>query len=226
MRVLLSGCVITFSLAGQGRFETLQHALALSDSQVSELERLSPAGARARSDWREATRLRNLVLDDSQRTKLAAVRKVLVGDAAKLEALFGLINQKDWEPRFGGTCLFMLSQDYAAYMGGDVPLSRAQADQFSAIKFDAWQEIRAKRKQRDALLDSGASKDSPEVVKLQSAMDKLEARTREPLSRDVVMSILDATQKAKLAEFEIELQAASEAIELGLIERSGEVLCH
>jgi hypothetical protein len=44
---------------------------------------------------------------------------------------------------------------------------------------------------------------------------------------DLALAVLSATQKAKLAAFEIKLQLASEAIELGLIHApgKGEVLC-
>jgi hypothetical protein len=174
MRVLLAVCLITLTLLGQDRFQAVKQALDLSDEQMARIQ-----------THRDPT------LSDAQRARLVSIQKILGGDAAKPEARLELINQKDWERRFGGTCLFAMSRRYIDYTTGDVPLSRAQAEQFSAIKFDAWQEIRAKRKQRD-----------------------------------VVMSILDATQKAKLAEFESELQIAAEAMELGLIERGGEILCH
>ena len=67
---------------------------------------------------------------------------------------------------------------------------------------------------------------SPEVVALGLAINQLQARTHEPLPRDIVMSIINTSQKAKFAEFELQLDWVSDAIELRLIERSGEVLCH
>jgi hypothetical protein len=225
MRVLFAGCLIALSLAGQGRFETLQHALALSDQQIAQLQQVKP--------WppNEATRLRGAILDDAQRTKLTSIRKVLYGDMAHLAARLGLINQKDWERRFGGTCLFYEIHEYASYTRpSDLSLSTAQAERFEQIQRErdspAWAESRAKGMQREALVNSGSPKDSPEVVALGLEINQLQARMHDPLPRDTVMSILDSDQKAKFAEFEIQLEVASQAVQLGLIEYMGEVLCH
>src|SRR6202034_1573351 len=115
-------------------------------------------------------------LDDAQRAKITSIRKVLYSDAAKLEARLGLINQKDWERRFGGTCLFYGLQPYHSYTN----LTSDQADRFEQLQRERnnpiWAEIRAKSTQREALLNSGATKDSPAAVELGQALNKLSAQ--------------------------------------------------
>ncbi len=159
------------------------------------------------------------------------MRKILNGDAAKLAARLGLINLKDWERRFGGTCLFYEIQPYSDYAEpSELSLSPAQAERFQQLQRERdnpmYAEVRAKALQREEMLDAGAATNSPEVVALGLAINQLQARTHEPLPRDIVMSIINTSQKAKFAEFELQLDWVSDAIELRLIERSGEVLCH
>lgn len=55
-------------LAGN-RYEALQHALGLNDSQVRQLQHKSPT--------RNADSLRGLILDDAQQTKLTVIGLVL-----------------------------------------------------------------------------------------------------------------------------------------------------
>ena len=198
MRVLLSGFLIALMLSGQDSFQAVKQALALSDAQITQIQQVRP-------HWPdEAVRLRAAILDDAQRAKLASIRKVLYGDTAHLAARLGLINRQDWEQRFGQTCLFGEIRQYIYYTKRysakplELYLSPAQAERFERIQ-----------REREALLNAGSTKD-----------------THAPLPRDVVMSILDSIQKAKLAEFESELQVAAEAVQLGLIESAGEVLCH
>ena len=226
-RALLAGCLIASSVSAQ---DAVRHALALSDAQILQLEELN-----RRPSW-EVTRLREAVLDDRQRATLASIRKVLYGDVAHLAARLGLIDQKDWERRFGQTCLFGEIRQYIYYTKQysgtplELYLSPAQAEQFEKLERERdtpiWAQIRAKDIERDALLNSGSTKDSPAVVQLGLATNQLSAHLNDPLPLGVVMSILDSDQKAKLAGFESELQVAAEAVQLGLIERAGEILCH
>ncbi len=248
------GMVSSIALAVLGqepgnRYEALKQALGLSDAQLSQLQQMhaapvarpapiggsarvpiypqSPAGGFSGRRILPAQNEDSLrVLDDSQRTKLAEIKKVLDRwDAAELAIGFGLIREQQWPG--GPQC--PRPSAYAAELG----LSEFQIRQFDQLRDDAqeplWAQIREKAAQRMALLDSGLSADSPAAAQLGSDIDKLQAqvvKTGPP--HDLALAVLDGAQKAKLAEFETALQAASEAIELGLIPKPamGEILCH
>ena len=168
-----------------------------------------------------------LILDDSQRTKLAEIKKVLDRwGAAELAIELGLIREQQWP---GGTRCPVRSSAYAAELG----LTEFQIREFDQLRHDAlepfWVQIREDEARRMKLLDSGVSADSPAVVELISDASRLQAqvaKTGPP--HDLALAVLDGAQRANLAAFETALQLASEAIELGLIPKPamGEVLCH
>jgi hypothetical protein len=238
------------------RYEALKQALRLSDAQMFQLQQMSlapivlpaptaspgvtgiyqPAPA-ARSPLaainqrtRSADSLQVRILDDSQRTKLAAIEKVLDRwQAATLAIGLGLIREQQWP---GGTalCLPNAIRAYASY-AAELGLTPSQIEQFEQIRRDAsaplWAQVREKVMQRSDLLNSGVGADSPAAVQLGSDIDKLQAQVSARPQHDLALAMLDATQKAKLAAFETELQAVSEAIELRLIPApvGGEPLC-
>lgn len=163
-RVLFGGLLfVATMLTGVGQtsgspFEALKHAIGLSDSQVLQLQQESPAAARSRtrtmdspsaSAFRQrigdAAGARNLpaetvdslqdsILDDSQRIKLAAIKKVLDHrDAAALALEFGLISRRQWP---GGPLCDSYPIGAYAY-ASDLGLSESQRLQFSQLKREA-----------------------------------------------------------------------------------------
>ena len=102
--------VVPLSVLGQESarpFETLKRALALSDSQVSQLQRSSKALKTATTRWQieEAASLRDSVLDDAQRAMLRNIEKVLNRwDVAALLIQLGLIQEQQWPG--GQLCLY------------------------------------------------------------------------------------------------------------------------
>lgn len=242
---------VALSVLGQEpvhRYDALRQALGLSDAQLSQLQqkhaapaaRPAPIGGQAPvpiysqaggfsskrilpAQNEDSLRL----LDDSQRAKLAEIRKVLDRwDAAELAIAFGLIGERQWP---GGPQCPVRSSAYAAELG----LSEFQIRQFDQLRHHAqeplWEQIREDEAQRMKLLDSGVSADSPAVAELISDVSRLQAqvgKTGPP--HDLALAVLDGAQRANLAAFETALQLAGEAIELGLIPKPamGEVLCH
>lgn len=172
------------------------------------------------------------ILDDPQRAKLAEIGRVLDRwDAAAVTIVLGLISEQRWPG--GSLCPFYPIGAYASYAFAlELGLTPAQIGQFEEIQRAAgeplWAQVRAKDAQRLQLLNSGVGADSTEVVQLGFDIDKLQAQTNARPRRDLALAVLDDAQRAKLAAFEAALQAANEAIELGLIPKPavGEELCH
>jgi hypothetical protein len=241
---------IALTVLGQesgNHYDALKQALGLSDAQLSQLQQIKsapvarpaptggsvaiyPAGGFRRMPAQNEVSLR--VLDDSQRAKLAAIQRVLDRwDAAEVTIGLGLIEKKQWPGELPCFVSYPIARygtfDYAS----ELALTSFQIEEFEQIQRDAseplWAQVRAKVRQRSELLNSGAGEGSPEVVELGSEIDRLQAQTNARPRHDLALAVLDATQKAKLAEFETALQAASEAINLGLIPKHvGEPLCH
>jgi len=196
-------------------YEALKQALGLSDAQVSRLQQRSPAA-----------------LDDSQKSKLAVIRKTLDRwDAATVTIGLGLIREQQWP---GSTqCMIYQIRAYASFAyATELGITPSQIEQFEQIQRAAgeplWAQVREKDRQRSELLHSGVSKDSPAVVQLGSDIDRLQAQATARPRHDLALAVLNAAQRTKLAAFETALQAASEAIDLGLIlaPPKGEFLCH
>lgn len=201
-------------------FNALKQALALSDSQLLRLQKHRPAWRFNPRFREEAARLRGQMLDDSQKTTLAAVASVLDrGEAASLAMDLGIIREEQWP---GPTlCLHHPIDAYASspYMS-EIGLSPSQLEIFQQTQRDAnkplWAQVREKAIQRSQLLASGISADSQAIIELGSDINKLQAQIEKP-RHDLAMAVLHPMQKAKLAAFENKLQLAEEAIELGLI---------
>jgi hypothetical protein len=107
---------IALSVLGQesgNHYEALKQALGLSDAQLSQLQQRRPTA-----------------LDDSQRTSLAAIRKVLDRwDAADLALGVGLIDEKLWPA--GMLCPFSSVRAYA--YAKELGLSDAQVAQLDQL---------------------------------------------------------------------------------------------
>ncbi len=215
----------------QRSFDALKQALALSDSQLLQLQKNRPAGRINPGLREEAARLQSEILDDSQKTTLAAVARVLDRwEAASLAIDLGLIREEQWP---GSTlCLHYPIEAYASNpYTSEIGLIPSQIEQFRQTQRDVnkplWAQVREKAMQRSELLASGISADSHSIVELGSDINKLQAQISAKPRHDLAMAVLQPIQKAKLAAFENELQLAQEAIELGLIPAplKGEVLC-
>jgi hypothetical protein len=236
--------VISLSVLGQvsgNRYEALIQALGLSDFQVWQLQQGSPAAiainprtpasafrriGETNVPAQSGYSLRDRVLDDLQRTKLAAIEKVLDRwDTASLAITLGLISAQQWP---GGPLCYSPIRAYESGLG----LSQSQVLQFERLQQAAEEpriaQIWERMNRRSEFLNSGGSADSPAVVQLLSEISKLQeqvARTRP--ERDLTLAVLDDTQRAKFAAFEAALPLAKDAIELGLITpKGGELLCH
>jgi hypothetical protein len=252
---VLSFGLIALGQESGKHYDALKQALGLNDAQLSQLQQKSqtpisrpaltgtpalvaiyppvPADGRpmgrffgsASQPAQNEDALR--VLDDSQRTKLAEIKKVLDRwGAAELAIEFGLIREQQWP---GGAQCPVRSSAYAMELG----LSEFQIREFEQLRHDAqeplWAQIREKEARRMELLDSGVGADSPAVVELISDVSRLQAqigKTGPP--HDPALAVLDSAQRANLAAFETALQLAGEAIDLGLIPKPamGEFLCH
>jgi len=235
---------VSFSVMGQvsgDRYEPLTRALGLSDSQMSQLQRRSPAAITITQPTTTAQRtitrtdllkqaadsLRDRILDHSQQAKLALIENVLDRyDAASQAIVLGLISAQQWP---GGSLCYYPIRTYAS----EFCLSDSQVRQFEQLQQAAreplYAQIMQKENHRLELLNSGISADSLIVVQLVSDISNLRKQAADTRPRrDLALAMLDDGQKAKLAEFEIALQLASEAIELGLIldPPKGEILCY
>jgi hypothetical protein len=213
----------------QESFEAVKQALSLTDAQVVELQR-----NRLRNR-QEAVRQHLLVvprgqrrivfhfpegMDDSNKAKLSDIAKTLDrSGAASLAIDLGLLGQEQWPGGADSVC----HRPLQSYSGRPLEfgMTESQIHQLLEIRrvagFPLWPQVREKAMQRQALLDSGVSADSPAVVQLGLDSDRLQKQISARPSRDVVMSLLDSAQKAKLAEFEKELELLRQAVELGLI---------
>jgi hypothetical protein len=242
---------ISFSLMGQApgdRYEPLIRALALTDAQMSQLPQVSPAPVRAAptggrvAAYGHFTRpvvfpqagdlIPGSMLDSGQQAKLAEIGKVLQRwQTAEGAFVLGLIDAREWP--WGWACPLPPSTN--GPYGQEFALSGVQVTEFEQLVQAALQPLReqepAMQKRRRELLDSGASENSPEVVQLTTEISqfwKREADTRPP--HDAALAVLNETQRARLAEFQADLELAREAVELHLIERpagrDAEVLCH
>jgi Spy/CpxP family protein refolding chaperone len=240
---------ISFSLMGQApddRYESLTRALALTDAQMSQLPQVSPAPVRAApTGGRFQTYAPHIlpvafpqagdlipgsVLDRAQQAKLAEIGKVLQrSHTAEAEGAFvlGLIDAREWP--WGWACgpgpIGTYAQEFA--------LSDVQQREFQQLEQAARQPLRdqglAVQKRRRELLDSGASGNSPEVVQLTTEISQLSKRewdTRPP--HDAALALLNGTQRARLAEFQADLELGREAAELGLVVApwAGDGFCH
>jgi hypothetical protein len=159
-------------------------------------------------------------MDDSHKAKLSEIAKTLERSGAASMAIdLGLLRQEQWPGGADSVC----HRPYYAYSGRPLEfgMTESQIQQLLEIRrvagFPLWPQVREKAMQRQALLDSGVSADSPAVVQLGLDSDRLQRQISARPSRDVVMSLLDSAQKAKLAEFEKELELLRQAVELGLI---------
>ncbi len=172
-----------------------------------------------------ADELADGILDDSQKTKLAAIAKVLNRfDEASGAIELGLIDAGEWP----GATLCPPPRDYASGLG----LSELQVRQFNQLQQAAREPfdvpIAQMEGRRLELLNSGFGADSSAVVEVTSDVSKLRRHAADSRPRrDLALAVLDDGQRAKLAAFEMALQLAREAIELGLIPDppKGEVLC-
>jgi hypothetical protein len=168
------------------------------------------------------------ILDDSQRDKLAAIKKLLDRwDEAAVTVGLGFIEERQWPG--GVTCLIYPIRSYASLPYAlELGLAPSQVDQLLAAGESLWPQIREMSMRRSALLRSGPSADSAEVVQLGLDIDKLQAQVNARPRHDLALAVLDEAQKAKIAALEATLQAASEATELRLIPKRyiGEPLCH
>jgi len=124
---------VALSALGQtpeNRYNALKQALRLSDAQLSQLRQRDPAviAIDQRSPV-DAEHLRDRMLDDAQRTKLAAIQKVLDRwDAAALALEFGLIGETQWP---GGTLCFYPVRAYA--YAQELGLSDTQVQQLEQL---------------------------------------------------------------------------------------------
>jgi hypothetical protein len=246
--VLLAGAA--FVLTGQvspDRYGRLIRELALTEAQMAQLPqvppapvRTAPAGARVAAYAphilpvplpRPGDLIPGSVLDNSQQLKLAEIGKVLHRWQAAFGAVvLGLIDVREWP--WGWAC--PPSSSIGAY-SQEFALSSVQVTEFEQLEQAARQpnleQQWAKQKRHRELLDSGASEDSPEVKQLMAEISELMKRyfeIRPP--HDAALAVLNGTQRARLAEFQADLELAREAVELHLIVqpagRDLEILCH
>jgi len=221
---------VSVNVLGQefgNRFTALKLALGLSSAQVSQLQKRRSAG-----DSRPAQdEIALLILDGSQRDRLTAIKNTLDRwDAAAVTIGFGLIEERQWPG--GAACLIYQIRAWASLAyASELDLSPFQIERFAQIQLAAdaqlWPQIREKAIQRSELLLSGVSADSPELIQLGLDINKLQTQLNTRPRHDLALGVLDEPQKAKLAVLQAKLQAASEAIELGLIPVpvKGEPLC-
>jgi hypothetical protein len=211
---LLLAAMATSVLAQQSRnpYSALKDALGLSDSQLAQID--------------NAHYLRYQVLDESQRTRLAAIEKVLdLSEMASEAIVLGLITTEQWP---GTSLCFYPIRGHS----WELNLSVDQVSQFErlqqSVRDPLFRQIREKVALQQELLKAGMNSESPAVAQLESEISALsrEAASARP-QRDVLLALLDASQRAKLAAFEAALRVLSEAIELGLIPvpLKAEVLC-
>ena len=239
---------ISFSLMGQthdDRYELLKRALALTDSQMSQLPQVTPPPVRA-APTGGRVQMYNIVsrplvfpqagdlvpgsvLDSAQQAKLAEIGKVLQRWQTAAGAVnLGLMDAREWP--WGWAC----PVSSGAFVK-ELDLSSVQVTEFEQLQEAARQPLREqaweKQKRHRELLESGVTEDSPEVRQLiaeSSELMKQYAETKPP--HDAALAVLNETQRARLAEFQADLELAREAVELHLIVqpagRYAEVLCH
>jgi hypothetical protein len=219
------------SVLGQApanRYEALQHALGLSDSQMQQLEQRSPAARRAvdGSNFRapNGDTHRDRILDDSQEAKLRVIAKVLDDwKAASFSVVLGLMSAQQWP---GQSLCYEPIGFYASEFG----FSDAQVWKLEQLREAAREPLFAQIKEASRQLEllNAGDGNSPAANQLRSELSKLHDRVAEiGPPRDLTLAILDDAQKAKLAVFETAVRLAREAMDLGLIPvvLKGEVLC-
>lgn len=202
-----------------GSFEAVRQALGLSDAQVAELQRNYPRYSRA---GRERVVHFPEDMDDAHRLRLSGIATVLERAGTATMAIdIGLIRQEQWPGGAHSMCHYPFSSYYSSPYLADFGITQSQIQQLAALMRVAmeplWPQVREKAMQRQSLLDSGVSVDSPAVVQLGSDVSSLQAQISTRPPRDLILSVLSPAQKETLAEFEKELDLAREAIELGLI---------
>jgi hypothetical protein len=200
-RALLFLTLLASATAQQNHYDALKNALALTESQISEIKRASypwrTARTRRYKDRLEGA-LNNPTLDTSQRAKLAEIVKVLDRWKMVSESIAaGLIDPRQWP---GVTlCVFPIRAFPA-----ELALSGSQVSRLEELE----------RTAPFRLINTGDLKPfpSPEA-----------ARQR----RNLALAILNDAQKSKLAAFELDLKIVQEAIALKLIPDppKGEILC-
>jgi hypothetical protein len=152
LRVLFAAMSVTlFGQAQSGQFDAIKSALGLSDAQLAELQqntaapvrRPAPAVNPAPTPMYPAGRVPGIIirpaqneaalrmLDDSQRAKLAEIRKVLDhSDTAAFAVGLGLITDEQWP----GGCLCAFYDQVRAYRySTDLGITDAQAQQLDRI---------------------------------------------------------------------------------------------
>jgi hypothetical protein len=165
--LLIAGMVLAQTQAGQ--YDEIKAALGLADSQLAQLQqkpaapvpRPAPGGNSAPTPIYPPAPMGGLpgrmmqpaqneaalrVLDDSQRAKLAEIRKVLDRwDAAAFEVGIGLIADEEWP---GGGCLCAFYSQVRAYRySTELGITDAQAQQLDRIT----QSVKAKDRREPAL---------------------------------------------------------------------------
>lgn len=208
-------------------FAAIIRALSLTELQVSQLQQSFPT-----ADARKLA-----ILNGTQRSKLASIEKALskYGIASAAISL-NLIEASQW-PR-GTLCLYP-AQSYAAEFG----LTDFQVRQLELLRQPFHALIAYKRKQQDELILALTGEPrrphfaprklgpppSREIDELDAEIHSLMrlAEGARPL-RNLAWNVLNESQKVIFNEFQISLQEAGEAIDLGLLPRPiiGEPLCH
>ena len=183
---------ISFSVLGQvpaGDYEALKHALGLEDAQLQrlqqrrqQLQQRRPLGPGIyRGDRMEAARvgtymanrptqtedsLRDRILDDSQRAKLAVIEKGLNYQTAAEAIVLGLISVEQWP---GGLCFYPISSYTDKRLDAlELGLTDSQVRQLEQLERAArepfYTQIKEKEKRRSELSTSGIPADSPVIV--------------------------------------------------------------
>jgi hypothetical protein len=140
--------------------------------------------------------------------------------------VLGLITSEQWPGR--SLCLYPVRNHSWEFNLSDDQLSQFERLQ-QGVRDPLFRQIREKAALQQELLKSGMNSESAGVAQLDREISSLsrDVASARP-EREVVLAILDANQRAKLAAFEAALRVVSEAIELGLIPvpPKAEVLCN
>jgi hypothetical protein len=202
-----------------------QEKLAVSPPRIAAMgrQRGVPTGTNGMESSASLQRaLENPILDAAQQAKLREIVKVLDRWRTASEAMaMGLISAGQWPG--ASACLPYPIRTFPK----EFDLSDAQLEQWErlqrAILEPLWAQIREKYRARAELVDSK----SPAGVQLEADLSKLNQQLAARLPPDLVLAILNDTQKAKVAAFESDSKLVREAIEMKLIPRpaQGEVFC-
>lgn len=156
------------------------------------------------------------LLNDSQRTKLDAIGKVLDRwDIAAFAVALGLVTQREWR-----NTLCSIGLDYRG-ASSELVLTPYQLDQLMAMQRSSkplFEQARENDAQLHSLSNDHVPQDSPAAAVLRARMNIL---------RTQVTSVLNTSQNATLVTFETDLELANEAEDLGLFPRRnvGDPLC-